>query len=119
MDRGAGLTVAWLSRFSDPVLSATSRGTPRYDDTRELTETHSIKRLQKLSKEVEALRSLDNSNLLPSSLLDTQGLPAGTLALTSPWMEQGNILDYLRRNASADKFRMVSSIPSQRSLRTG
>ncbi|TDL17582.1 kinase-like protein [Rickenella mellea] len=73
---------------------------------------HSAKEkiLQRFSHEAVIWRQLKHANILPFYGVYTGGDDFGRLSLISPWMEQGNILDYLGANPNTDRISMLADV---------
>ena len=68
--------------------------------------------IQQLSKETIIWRHLAHPNLLPlygvSTSIRIPGLGSPSPCLVSPWMENGNIRDFARKNPTFNRFDLVS-----------
>ncbi|KAF9443098.1 kinase-like protein [Macrolepiota fuliginosa MF-IS2] len=68
--------------------------------------------LKSFMREVIILGQLHHPNVLPFYGVDRWGESPGGICLVSPWMEGGNLCDYLHSHASADRLLLIRDVAS-------
>ncbi|KAF9442132.1 kinase-like protein, partial [Macrolepiota fuliginosa MF-IS2] len=68
--------------------------------------------LKSFMREVIILGQLHHPNVLPFYGVYRWGEGPGRICLVSPWMEEGNLYDYLRSHASANKLLLIQDVAS-------
>ncbi|KAF9443273.1 kinase-like protein, partial [Macrolepiota fuliginosa MF-IS2] len=68
--------------------------------------------LKSFMREVIILGQLHHPNVLPFYGVDCCGKSPGEICLVSPWMEGGNIYDYLHSHASVNKLLLIRDVAS-------
>ncbi|KAJ7694043.1 kinase-like domain-containing protein, partial [Mycena olivaceomarginata] len=60
--------------------------------------------LQKFTKEALVWRYLKHPNILPFLGVDGTAFPTPTMAIVSPWISQGSVLNYMAENSPASRY---------------
>lgn len=60
--------------------------------------------LQKFTEEALVWRYLKHPNILPFLGVDGTAFPTPTMAMVSPWISQGSVLNYMAENSPASRY---------------
>ena len=104
--------VVWLSKTSDSGRKTHQTGFSRYSILRPPPISPGSLCTQQFCREIIVWKHLSHPNILPLLGVSLSMRPY-SFRMVSPWMKNGNVMEYTRSNPSADRLKLVSTLTPQ------